>query len=296
MNESLEPSNTLRTELLSLMRQQSFSPRHSLGQNFLVDRKVFDRIIKQLNPDEDDALVEIGMGPGLLSLELAQRAGMYLGCEIDQRFEAFHTEIFTAYDLNARFIYADALETDFSSYTEEFEKYQRLLVFSNLPYYITSDLILKMISSFPQAEQMLFMVEKAALNRVLAQAGSKAYGPLAIISSLWGTWKALMTVSGGSFEPAPRTTSSLYSLIANPDSQYKKAASSIDFQKFTAEVLRNRRKTLGNALMYTEIKEDEIIRSALDKFLSEEKLSANIRAESLKEQQFVRLYTKLMNS
>lgn len=277
------------------MRQHCFSPRHSLGQNFLIDRRVFDRIIGQLNLSEDDALVEIGMGPGLLSRELAQKAGMYLGCEIDRRFEVFHAELFSNVNLNAHFLYADALKTDFRPYAEELARYNRLLLFSNLPYYITTELILKMIRSFPQAEQMLFMVEKAALNRVLAQPATKAYGPLAIISSLWGEWKQIMTVSGHSFEPAPRTTSCLYALNADADSQFKEAASEPAFQDFTAAVLRNRRKTLANALLYTKMQEEQVIKNVLEIFLKKEKLTTGVRAESLTAQQFVRLYTTLIN-
>ena len=276
------------------MRQQLFSPRDSLGQNFLIDRKVFDRILDQLSLDKNDALVEIGMGPGLLSRELARKTGMYLGCEIDQRFQAFHLELFAGLDVNAFFIYEDALKTDFSLYSEEIAAYERLLVFSNLPYYITTDLILKMLRDFPQAEQMLFMIEKAALNRLLAYPGSKAYGPLAIISSLWGEWRELMTVSGPSFDPAPRTTSSLYSLIAGEDSVYKKTASEVRFQKFTAAVLGNRRKTLANALMYTKMQE-ELVREKLNLFIRQENLSENVRAESLTAQQFVRLYRTVMD-
>ena len=276
------------------MRQQLFSPRNSLGQNFLIDRRVFDRILEQLAPDKNAALVESGMGPGLLSRELAQKAGMYLGCEIDQRFKSFHAEVFAGLEVNAYFLYEDALKTDFSFYAEKIAAYENLLVFSNLPYYITTDLILKMICDFPQAGQMLFMLEKAALNRLLAVPGSKAYGPLALISSLWGEWKELMTVSGHSFDPVPRTTSALYSLIAYDDSEYKRAASASSFQTFTAALLRNRRKTLANALMYTKMQEEGIARQRLDIFLREEQLSDNVRAESLTAQQFVRLYRTVM--
>ncbi|NLW54542.1 MAG: ribosomal RNA small subunit methyltransferase A [Clostridiaceae bacterium] len=294
MKESHKSSNALKTELLAVMRQQLFSPRNSLGQNFLIDREVFDRIIEQLSPDKNDALVEIGMGPGLLSRELALRAGMYLGCEIDNRFKAFHAEVFSGLKMNAYFLYEDALKADFGGFAEEIARYERLLVFSNLPYYITTDLILKMLCDFPQAEQMLFMIEKAALNRILARPGSKAYGPLAINSSLWGEWKELMNISGHSFNPAPRTTSSLYSLIANDESLYKQAASAPGFQNFSSAVLRNRRKTLANALMYTEMQE-ETVRKRLAVFLEEESLSDNVRAESLTAQQFVRLYTRVMD-
>ncbi|HZJ91092.1 MAG TPA: rRNA adenine N-6-methyltransferase family protein, partial [Oscillospiraceae bacterium] len=111
MKESHKSSNALKTELLAVMRQQLFSPRNSLGQNFLIDRRVFDRIIEQLSPGENDTLVEIGMGPGLLSRELAQRAGMYIGCEIDHRFKAFHDEVFAGFEINAYFLYEDALKT-----------------------------------------------------------------------------------------------------------------------------------------------------------------------------------------
>lgn len=290
----MESSNSLKKELLSLMRQHLFYPRHYLGQNFLVDKKVFDCIIRQLSLGKEDAVVEIGMGPGLISRELAQRAGMYLGCEIDHRFKDFHAELFSNLDVNAHFIYEDALKIDFSLYRERLAHYDRLLIFSNLPYYITTELILKMIRSFPQAEQMLFMVEKAALNRVLARPGTKAYGPLSIVSSLWGEWEKVMTVSGHSFEPAPRTTSSLYSLMARPDSQFKKTASIPAFQEFAAAVLRNRRKTLANSLLYTEIQEDHVIKKVLSSFLKSEKLKVGIRAESLTTQQFAKLYWMLV--
>ncbi len=295
MNEAANASNNIKNELLSLLRQQSFSPRRSLGQNFLIDRAVFDRIIEQLNPGKRDALVEIGMGPGLLSRELAERAGFYLGCEIDQRFAAMHAEIFSDLDLNARLLYEDALQIDFEPYCEQFAEYERLLIFSNLPYYITTDLILKMVCSFPRAEQMLFMLEKAALQRVLAQPASKPYGPLAIITSLWGKWEEIMTVPAQSFEPAPHTTSSLYALISKPESIYTDTAASSDFQKFTKDVLGNRRKTLANALMYTKI-QGEQNSLCLSEFLNEEKLAANVRAESLTAKQFVRLYSRLISA
>ncbi|HHU04595.1 MAG TPA: ribosomal RNA small subunit methyltransferase A [Fastidiosipila sp.] len=296
MKEKAKANSNIKSELLSLLRQQSFSPRRSLGQNFLVDRAVFDRIIEQLNPDKKDALVEIGMGPGLLSRELAEKAGFYLGCEIDQRFASMHAEIFSDLDLNAQFLYEDALEIDFESYSEQFAEYERLLVFSNLPYYITTDLILKMVCSFPQAEQMLFMLEKAALKRVLAQPSTKPYGPLSIITSLWGKWEEVMTVPAQSFEPAPHTTSSLYALISKPESEYTDAAASCDFQEFTKDVLGNRRKTLANALMYTKIQGEQQNSLSLSEFLNEEKLAANVRAESLTAKQFVRLYSRLVNA
>ena len=128
----------------------------------------------------------------------------------------------------------------------------------------------------------------------MAQPSTKPYGPLSIITS-WGKWEEVMTVPAQALSLLlTRPLVCMHDL--KPESEYTDAAASCDFQEFTKDVLGNRRKTLANALMYTKIQGEQQNSLSLSEFLNEEKLAANVRAESLTAKQFVRLYSRLVNA
>lgn len=273
--------------LFHLLKKFDLHPTRSLGQNFLVNEKVVTSILNILQPTEDDLIVEIGAGPGLVTYRLAEKAGRVVAIEIDRKFEALHEELFAGLARPPILIYEDARKVNYQEATQG--PYSRLLVFGNLPYYLTTELILTAISRLSGMSRALFMVEDEVSLRMMAEPGNKKYGSLSMASQLFGHWKLERSVSASAFYPKPRVQSVLMTLVPSKDVEAIKTASDPSFHRFLTLLMQARRKTLANALKQAGLME-EIPDNRLSDFLSEENLSSSTRAEQLTPEQLGKLY------
>ncbi len=273
----------------ALLREFDLRPKHSLGQVFLIDDKVIERILSILDLKRGDRVVELGAGPGFITKRIAELTDDVIAVEIDRKFQPLHEKLFSTLHTRPLVLYEDALKVDFQVHTRN--KTGRLIVFGNLPYYLTTDLILYAVQELPSMDHALIMVEQDVVERLTARPGSKKYGVLSIVTGLFGRWREERVVSRHAFTPKPHVTSSLVSLIPSDDQDNRARAADPVFHRFLTDVFQYRRKTLANALKSAydhEVNPDE-----LKWFLIDRELRLDIRSEQLTPLQFKDLYETL---
>lgn len=278
--------------LFYLLKKHNLFPTKSLGQVFLADPAVIAFILDHLRLTPSDTLVEMGAGPGLITRKLAETGGRVIAIEIDRKFKVLHDELFEGLARPPEMIYQDARKIEFQKLSAG--PGGRLIVFGNLPYHLTTDLILTALSRLPAMSGALFMVEEEVSQRMLAQPGSKKYGTLSIASQLFGNWNKERTVSRSSFFPKPHVSSALMSLTPSGHHEEMKLGSDPQFHRFLTGLTQYRRKTLVNALKESKAWR-EGVSDRFDAYLDREGLPDHVRAEQLTPEQLGQLYS-LFNS
>ncbi len=223
-------------------------PRKRFGQHFLTDPGVIGAIVNAIAPRADETLVEIGPGPGAITVPLAKRVQALHAIELDRDLAARLRTQFAGHD-NVTIHEADALAFDLRSLGE------RLRVVGNLPYNISTPLLFWLLEQRDVIVDMHFMLQKEVVDRMAAGPGSKAYGRLSIMLGCYLDIEALFDVDAYAFEPPPEVTSSVVRLTPRPDDE-------IDIHdpdrlsRIVATAFSQRRKTLRNALKTVASEED----------------------------------------
>jgi 16S rRNA (adenine1518-N6/adenine1519-N6)-dimethyltransferase len=230
-----------------IIRRYGFTFKKSLGQNFLVDRNVLDRIIAAAGLDRSKGALEIGPGIGALTERLAQVAGTVVALEIDQRLLPILAEVLSPYG-NVHILHGDVLKTNLSGLWDEyFADTEGVSVVANLPYYVTTPIVMKLLEEKLPVEHIVVMVQKEVAERMAAGAGSKAYGSLSVAVQYYCEPHLVTTVPAGAFIPAPNVESAVIRLtrrhtpaVAVPDEDR--------FFRVVHAAFAQRRKTLANNL------------------------------------------------
>ena len=270
-----------KQEVLSILDQYGLSARKSLGQNFLCNEDVIGDILDLAELDKTTACLEIGPGLGALSEKAVNLSGRYAAVEIDTRFKERLSEVIEKY--GGKVIYRDYLELSKEDLPDDLRSPD--VIISNLPYYVMTPIMLKVMKDFPHCRKMVFMVEEEALDRIFGKPGTKQYGPLPILTELFGTKKKCFTVDGGSFYPAPNTTSAVIEIVAGTGEKEGQAWDP-KWIGFVEGAFALRRKTLVNSLSSGGRYSKEGIFSALKALDMKE----TVRSEELLPEDFVRLY------
>ena len=220
--------------------------RRKLGQHFLADRSVAGRMLDALQLDPGtDVVVEIGPGKGALTRLLAERARRVVAVELDQRLADELQKEF-ADTANVSVVKADFLRVDLTQYKEPGE---RLRVVGNIPYSITSDIVLKLLD--PAARGVLWdatlMVQREVADRVVAKPGSKAYGTLSIFSQVFARPQVLFGVPARAFRPQPRVSSAVVRWADFQEPPFAVADEAL-FRRVVRTAFAQRRKKLQNTL------------------------------------------------
>jgi len=187
-------------------------PSKRLGQNFLVNRHVIERIVAALNPTADETIIEIGPGRGALTAELIAAAGRVVAIEFDRNLAPLLRKNFAEFP-NFKLVEADALITDFCAEMQPAEK-SRLV--ANLPYNISTAILQRLIEQRKCFTEMLLMLQREVVERITAPAGSGERGYLSVLVEAYCEAHSLFDVSPGSFRPAPKVWSSVVRLIVRP--------------------------------------------------------------------------------
>jgi len=255
-------------EINSILKNENILPDSSFGQNFLCNEEIISNIACLADIKKTDKVLEIGPGIGSLTNALCDLSDNVTCVEIDKRLADF---LKNTYSGRAEIIIADFLKLkDYGA--SEFD-----VVVSNLPYYIMTDIMKKIISECTGTGRLVFMVEDIAIGRITAKPNTKQYGPLSVLCSLYGDVKREFTVPRDAFIPRPNTTSAVITIKNN---DFK---GSHEFTSFVEKCFSQRRKKLVNSCPESA------------PYLEELGLNDNVRAQEMKPESFVSLYNAIIN-
>ena len=230
----------------SLLGDEQTSFKKKFGQNFLTNRQVVRRIAESA-ADSRHGILEIGPGIGTLTKELCEVAKRVVAVEIDDSLIPILSKTLDGYD-NLTVINSDILKVDLKKLTEEyFPDCEGIAVCANLPYYITTPILMFLLESGIAFESITVMVQKEVADRLTAAAGSPLYGAVTASVSYYGQAKKLMNVSAGNFIPAPKVDSAVVQITLYKEPPIVTADTDLFFETIRA-AFGQRRKTLVNAL------------------------------------------------
>lgn len=270
-----------------LLKPLGFSFKKSLGQNFLIDPDVCPAMA-QASADQNTGVLEIGPGIGVLTVECAKVAKKVVAIELDNRLKPVLGVTLADYP-NAEVVFGDALKLDLAALIKEkFGDCEKVVVCANLPYYITSPLIMKLLESRLPIDSITVMVQKEAAERLCAQVGSRQAGAVTVAVAYYAHAQILFDVDRTSFMPPPNVDSSVIKLNVLKDCPVK-----VKDEKFFFSLVKacfaQRRKTLCNTVANTL----KIDKSKIAESLCEMGLDANIRSEQLSFGELATLSDKL---
>lgn len=255
-----------------------YRAKKRLGQNFLVNDKIINSIIDQIDPEEDDVIIEIGSGRGALTLPLAENCHKLFAVEYDRDLIGYLEKLLAQYD-NIELVHADFLE-----YQPNVKKYKLV---GNLPYNISSPVIEWAVAHRDEIVEGCFMLQKEVALRLCASAGSKDWSPLSIFTRIFFEVELCFDISPKNFNPAPQVVSSLIKM--KPKDQINIPNYNL-FEKVVRASFKQRRKTLLNNLSSELFNSSEQAQSIIESAGFDPK----IRAEQITIEQFLKL-TELIN-
>ena len=229
-----------------ILSRHGFSFSKGLGQNFIINPDICPKIAENGNACKGFGVLEIGTGIGVLTAELAKRADKVTAVEIDTRLLPILEETLADFD-NVKIINEDVMKCDLHKLIEEEFGGLRVAVCANLPYYITSPIIMMLLESRLPIESITVMVQKEAAQRLCAKVGTRESGAITVGVNYYGTVKNLFGVSRGSFMPAPNVDSAVTRIDLNGEHRLDEESERFFFRVVKAG-FSQRRKTLANSL------------------------------------------------
>ena len=229
-----------------LSRKYGFKFDKKYGQNFIINPSVCPRIADSAGIDENSGVIEIGTGIGVLTSRLAQRAKKVVALEIDTSLQPILAETLAEY-ANIKVIYQDVLKTDIARLIKQEFGDMPVSVRANLPYYITSPIIMKLLEENLPIDNITVMVQKEAAARICAAAGSREAGAISLAVQYYSRPQVCFNVSPGSFYPPPKVTSSVIRLDIKKEKDVHPASEKNMFRLIKA-AFGQRRKTFVNSV------------------------------------------------
>ena len=278
------PQNTIE-----ILQKYHFTFQKKFGQNFLIDTHVLDKIIRSAEITKEDMVLEIGPGIGTMTQYLAEAAGKVVTVEIDRNLIPILSETLKDYD-NVRIINEDVLKVDIRKLAEEENGGRPIKVVANLPYYITTPIIMGLFENQVPVESITVMVQKEVAQRMQTGPGSKDYGALSLAVQYYADPYIVANVPPNCFMPRPKVGSAVIRLTRHAVPPVE-----VEDEKLMFSVIRaafnQRRKTLYNGLKNSGEFEEEIIREAIKQLGK----GANVRGEALTLEEFARLSNHIKN-
>lgn len=240
--EKLSNINTVK-EILS---KHGFTFSKALGQNFLINPSVCPRMAMECGVDENSGVIEVGPGIGVLTNELAKRAKKVIAVELDKRLLPVLEETLEEYD-NVKVINEDVMKLDLNKLIEEAFEGMNVCVCANLPYYITSPIVMRLLEEKLNVSSITVMVQKEAAQRICANVGTRQCG--AVTAAVWyySEPELLFNVSSGSFMPAPKVDSAVIRLNIRKEPPVSVKSEEVFFKTIKA-AFSQRRKNIANSL------------------------------------------------
>lgn len=278
------PQNTV-----AVLQKHNFTIQKKFGQNFLIDTNVLEKIIAAAEISKEDCVLEIGPGLGTMTQHLAERAGNVIAVEIDKNLIPILEETLSAYE-NVTLINADILKLDIGKLAEEKNGGRPFKVVANLPYYITTPIIMGLFESCVPLKSITVMVQKEVADRMQVGPGTKDYGALSLAVQYYAKPKIVANVPPNCFMPRPNVDSAVIRLT-----RYEEPPVQVDDERRMFALIRaafnQRRKTLVNAL--NNAPELGVSKEQVAAALEKLGLLPTIRGEALTLEQFAQLSKEL---
>ena len=270
---------------IEVLQKYDFTFQKKFGQNFLIDTHVLDKIISAAHITKEDMVLEIGPGIGTMTQYLAEAAGKVIAVEIDKNLIPILSDTLSEYQ-NVRIINEDVLKLDLRKLADEENGGKAIKVVANLPYYITTPIIMGLFENHVPVESITVMVQKEVADRMQTGPGSKDYGALSLAVQYYAEPYIVANVPPNCFMPRPKVGSAVIRLT-----RHKEPPVEVKDEKLMFDIIRasfnQRRKTLANGLNNSDkiTCSKEIITKAIEKLGK----GASVRGEALSLQEFASL-------
>lgn len=275
-----------------IMKKYNIKANKSLGQNFLIDDNVVESIVDTGNISNEDLVIEIGPGLGTLTKPLLEKAGKVICIELDKRMVKILEDRFSLYN-NFELIQKDVLKVDLKELIEKNKKEEHLKkakIVANLPYYITTPIIMKLLEEELDLDSITVMIQKEVADRLIATPGDKETGAITYSIYYYSEAEAVLEVPNDSFIPEPEVTSKVIKLNIRKNPPIDVKNKEVMFRIIKCAFMQ-RRKTLLNALTNAKVfinKEEGI------GILNKLNLDENVRAEKLKIEDFANIANMIL--
>jgi 16S rRNA (adenine1518-N6/adenine1519-N6)-dimethyltransferase len=283
--------NNIYDETKFIMKKYGITANKKLGQNFLIDENVLLNIVDASNISKEDLIIEIGPGLGTLTSKLLEQAGKVIAIELDERMITILKDRFSMYD-NFEIINEDVLKVDLSKIIKENKKEYRLenaKIVANLPYYITTPIVMKLLEEKLDIDSITVMVQKEVAERLIEVPGGKKSGAITYTVYYYAESEQILIVPQNSFIPEPEVESAVIKLNIR-----KQPPININDEKKFFYLIKvafmQRRKTLLNAVCNSSLNIDK---AKLEQVLNELNIDLKIRGEALTIDQFAQIAERI---
>ena len=281
------PQNTIE-----ILQKYNFRFQKKFGQNFLIDTHVLERIISEAGITKDDFVLEIGPGIGTMTQYLCENAREVMAVEIDDNLIPILADTLSAYD-NVTVVNEDILKLDIAKVAEEHNGGKPIKVVANLPYYITTPIIMGLFESHVPLESITVMVQKEVADRMQSGPGTKDYGALSLAVQFYSKAEIVANVPANCFMPRPNVDSAVIRLT-----RYEEPPVQVKDEKMLFKIIRasfnQRRKTLQNGLNNSS--ELNFTKDQIAAAIAEAGFSPSVRGEALTLEQFAKLTDILLKA
>ena len=275
---------------IEILQKYNITFQKKFGQNFLVDKNILEKITDAAQITENDCVLEIGPGIGTMTQYLAERAGNVVAVEIDKNLIPVLQDTLSSYN-NVTILNQDILKVDINHIVEEYNNGNPIKVVANLPYYITTPIIMALFESHAALKSITIMIQKEVADRIQAQAGTKDYGALSLAVQYYANPEVIVKVPAACFMPKPNVDSSVIRLT-----RYETPPVKAQDEEYLFTVIRasfnQRRKTLVNGL--SNAGSVGVSKEKIAEVLAQMELPLTVRGETLTLEQFTELSNCLL--
>lgn len=269
----------------AVISKYPFAFQKKFGQNFLIDPHVLDKIIKAADITKEDCVIEIGPGIGCVTQALLEHAGKVISIEIDDQLIPILTEQFGA-EPHFKLIHKDVLKVDLAKLIAEESPHKRVKVVANLPYYITTPIIMTLLENELPIESITVMVQKEVADRLSSKPSTKQYGAIAVAVNYFSEPYLVANVPRNCFMPRPNVDSAVIKLTVHEEPPVKVNNVKQMFRIIKAAFLLRRKTLLNTLAAHGELGLDK---DKLKELLDESGIGAQTRGETLSIEEFARL-------
>ncbi|TVP90998.1 16S rRNA (adenine(1518)-N(6)/adenine(1519)-N(6))-dimethyltransferase RsmA [Alkalibacterium sp.] len=289
MTSYKEIATPIRTK--EILEKYGLSAKKSLGQNFIIDTNILSKIVTSGEITNETTVIEVGPGIGALTEQLAKRAKKVVAFEIDDRLLPVLADTLSPYP-NVEIIHSDVLKVDLHAFADQYlDDASEVVLVANLPYYITTPIIMRFLESGIKMDRMVLMMQKEVASRISASPRTKAYGSLSIAVQYYMNAEVAFTVPKTVFVPQPNVESAIIKLTKKTEPDYDLKDEQLFFRLVRSAFVQ-RRKTLWNNLLVAFGK-DEAVKGKLASALEEAEIDPKRRGETLSIEEFARLANAL---